>query len=93
MEGFLDKPSGAESPLSPSTVDNHIERDMVISANVIVGRGASSVTVAEHYRVVDVHDKYYNKWFMSRLPSKIWKKDYKFKLKYCIQDINVVQEY
>ena len=89
----LDKPSGAESPSSPSPVDNRIERYTVISANVIVGWGASSVTVAEHYRVVDVHDKYYNKWFMSRLTSNKWKKDSKFKLKDCMQDINAVQEY
>ena len=37
--------------------------------------GASSVTVAKHYRVIDVHNKYYNKWFMSKVPSKKWNKD------------------
>ena len=43
---WLEKPSGAASPSSPSTVDNLIERDTIISGNVIVGRGESSVTVA-----------------------------------------------
>ena len=37
--GWLEKPSGIASPSSPSPVDNRIERDTIISANVIVGRG------------------------------------------------------
>ena len=90
---WLEKSSGAEIPSSPSPVDNRIERDTIISANVIVGRGASSFTVTKHYRVVDVHDKYYNKWFMSKLPCKKQKKDSKFKLKSHMQDIIMVQEY
>ena len=58
-----------------------------------VGRGASSITIAKHYCVVDVHNKYYNKCFMSKVPSKKWKKDSKFKLKARMQEINMVQEY
>ena len=90
---WLDKPSGSVSISSTSPLDNHIERDTTISANVIVGRGASSVTVAKHYRVVDYHEKYYNKQFMSKTPSKKWKNESKFKLKSRMQDINAVQEY
>ena len=60
---------------------------------MIVGRGASSVNVSKHYRIVGVHDKYYNKWFMYKLTIKKWKKDYKFNLKARMQDINTVQEY
>ena len=45
---YLEKPSGAISPSSPSPVDNCIERNTIISENVIVGRGESSVTVAKH---------------------------------------------
>ena len=77
----------------PSPVDNSIERETIISENVIVGQGASSVTVEKHYRVVDVHNKYYNRWFMSKVTIKKWRKESKFKLKYCIQDINAIQEY
>ena len=88
---WLEKPSGAASPSSPSPVDNRIERDTIISENMIVGKGASSVTVAKHYRVVDVHEKYYNKWFMSRLTSNECKKDSKLKLKYRMQEINKVK--
>ena len=54
---WLEKTSGAESPSSPSPVYNNIERDKIISTNVIFGRGASSVTVAKQYCAVDVHDK------------------------------------
>ena len=90
---WLEKPSGAASPSSTSPVDNRIERDTIVSSNVIVGRGASSVTVAKKFRVVDVHGKYYNKWFMYKVPSKKWNKDYTFKLKARMQEINAVQEY
>ena len=90
---WLDKLSGAASPSSTSPVDNRIERDTIVSANVIVGQWASSVTVAKHYHVVNVHDKYYNKWFMSKVPSKKWNKDSKLKLKSRTHEINEVQEY
>ena len=90
---WLDKPIGAASPSSTSPVDNYIERDTIISENVIAGWGASSVTAAKQYRVVDVHDKYYNKWFMSKVQSKKCKKDSKFKLKSRMQEINSVREY
>ena len=53
----MEKKSGAESPSITSPVDNHIVRDTIISANVIVGQGASSVIVAENDHVVDVHEK------------------------------------
>ena len=89
----MEKPSGAASPSITSPVDNRIVRDMIISENAIVGQGASSVTVAKNDRVVDVHNKYYNNWFMPKVPSNKWKKDSKFKLKYCMQEINAVQEY
>ena len=90
---WLEKPSGKASPSMPSPVDNIIERETIISENVIVGQGASSATVEKYYRVVDVHNKYYNKWFMSKVLSKKWKKNPKFKLKARMKDINAVQEY
>ena len=74
-------------------MDNCIERDTIISENEIVGRGASSVTVVKHYRVLDIHDRYNKKWFTSKVPIKKWKKESKFKLKARMQDINAVQEY
>ena len=87
----MEKPSGSASPSSPSPVDNRIEKDTIILASVIVGQEESSVTVKKHYLVVDVYKKYYNKWFMSKVPSKKWKKDFKFKFKARMQEINPVQ--
>ena len=86
----LDKTSGAASPSSSIPMANHIERDTIISENVIIGQGASSVTVSKQYSVVDVHGKYYNKWFISKVPSKKWNKDSRFKLKAHMQEINSV---
>ena len=47
-----------------------IERDTVVSADVKVRRGGFSVKVLKKYCLVDIHDKYYNKWFMSKVPQK-----------------------
>ena len=70
-----------------------IERDTVVLANVTVGRGRSSVKVSKMYRVIDIHDKYYNKWFMAKVPQKIFGKDSKYKLKVRMQEVSAVQEY
>ena len=35
-----------------------IEREIVVSAHVKVGRGSSSVKVLKQHRVPDIHDKY-----------------------------------
>ena len=40
-----------------------------------------------------MHNKYYNKGFMSKVPRKIWLKDSKYKLKVCMQEVSAVQEY
>ena len=44
-----------------------IERDAVVLAEVVVGRGRSSAKVLKQYHVIDIHDKYYNKWFMAKV--------------------------
>ena len=62
-------------------------------ADVTVGRGRDSVKVTKQYRVVDIHDKYYNKWFMAKNPQKIFGKDSKYKLKVRMQEVSAVQEY
>ena len=68
-------------------------RDTVVLADVTVGRGRSSVKVSKLYRVIDIHDKYYNKWFMAKVPQKIFGKDSKYKLKVRMQEVSAVQEY
>ena len=89
---WLDKPGSAASASSATSEGVVIKRETVIVADATIGRGARSVTVAKQYRVVDVHNKYYNKLFMSKVPGKKWKKGEKFKLKVRIQEINAVQE-
>ena len=73
--------------------ENLIERDTVVLADVAVGRGRDSVKVTKQYRVVDIHDKYCNKWFMAKNPQKIFGKDSKYKLKVRMQEVSAVQEY
>ena len=71
---WLDKPSGSESAPNSIPTDILIERNIIILVNVSVGRGALGITMAKPYRVVDVHEKFYNKWFMSKAPVKKWRK-------------------
>ena len=73
--------------------ENLIERDTVVLADVTEGRGRGSVKVTKQYRVADIYDKYYNKWFMAKNPQKIFGKDSKYKLKVRMQEISAVQEY
>ena len=70
-----------------------IERDTFVLADVAVGRGRDSVKVSKQNRVVDINDKYYNKWFMSKEPRKVFGKDTKYKLKVRMQEVSPVQEY
>ena len=69
------------------------ERETVVSADLKVGRGSSNVKVLQQYRVLDIHDKYYNKWFMAKVPQKVLRKDSKYKLKVRVQEVTAVQEY
>ena len=43
--------------------------------------------------MLNIHDKYYNKWFMTKVPQKVSGKDSKYKLKVCMQEVSAVQEY
>ena len=51
------------------------ERDTILLINIKLGRGASAVNVGCLFRVMEVYEKYYNKWFMSKAPFKKWKKE------------------
>ena len=73
-----------------------IERDVIVLVIVKVGSGASAASVACNFRVLDVYEKYYNKWFMSKpnLPFKKWKKEEKaYKLKVRMLEKNALDEY
>ena len=58
-----------------------IERDTVVLADVTVAHGGTNVKVSKQCCVIEIHGKYYNKWFMSKVPRKIFGKDSKYKLK------------
>ena len=70
-----------------------IEEDTVVLAEMVVERGRSSAKALKQYRAIDIHDKYYNKWSMTKVPQKTFRKDSKYKLKVRMQEISAVQEY
>ena len=71
-----------------------IERNTILLLSIKIGRGASATNVVCHFRVMEVYEKYYNKWFMSTVPVKKWKKEPKpYKVKVRMLDKNAVNEY
>ena len=49
--------------------------------------------ILKQYCVLEIYDKYYNKWFMSKVPQKIFGEDSTYKLKVRMQEVSAVQEY
>ena len=87
-----DKPDPVSGPASPDEVI--VERDTILLVNVKVGSGATAATVQRPFRVVELYEKYYNKWFMSKVPFKKWKNEPKpYKLKVRMLSRNIVMEY
>ena len=71
-----------------------IERDTILVVKVKLGSGAAAATVSRFVRVVNIFEKYYNKWFMSKEPFKVWKKEQKkYKLEVRMSDKNALNEY
>ena len=86
--------SGGNEDSDSTTTDTRIERDVILMVNAKMGSGASAVNVASYYRVVNVFEKYYNKWFMSMVPFKLWKKEPKsYKIKIRMLRKNVLGEF
>ena len=54
-----------------------IERDVIILLNVEYGTGAAATVVQRQFRVLEIYEKYYNKWFVSPAPAKKWKNEKK----------------
>ena len=85
------------SPASKSSLSSRdiiIERDTIVLVKVKIGRGASAATVSHPFRVVNIFDKYYNKWFMSKDNFKKWKKEEKpYKLEVRMLNKNPLNEY
>ena len=71
-----------------------IERDTIVLIHSKFGTGASAATVACHFRVVNIYEKYYNKWFMSKHPFKKWRREAKpYKLEVRMLRKNALDEY
>lgn len=74
--------------------DVAIERDTIILANATIGRGGSSATVPQPFRVLGIYDKHYNKWVLAKQAHKVWKNESKkFKLDVRMLEKDVLGEY
>ena len=66
----------------------------VLVVKVKMGTGASATSVSHFVRVINIFDKYYNKWFMSKEAHKVWKKETKrYKLEVRMLDKNPLNQY
>ena len=71
-----------------------IERDTIVLLNVKLGRGATAANIQCNFRVMEIYEKHYNKWFMSKKPVKRWKKEPKaYKLEVRMLDKNALNEF
>ena len=49
-----------------------IERDTIVRVPVRVGRDAAATEFEYPFRVLEIYEKYYNKWFLGKEPWKVW---------------------
>jgi hypothetical protein len=62
--------------------------------NVKYGAGAAATVVQRQFRVLEIYEKYYNKWFVSPEAAKKWKNGKKpFKMMLRMLKKNAVNEY
>jgi len=81
-----------------SVKDILIERDVIILVNVKLGVGAAATTVQCKFQckfcVLEIFEKYYNKWFVSKEPRKKFKKEKKpYKIIARMLEVNAMNEY
>ena len=62
-------------------------------ADDAVACGRSSAKVSKQSPVIDIHDKYCNKWCMAQVPQKIYKKDSHYTLNLRRQEARALQKY
>ena len=87
-------------------VDSSLGRDALANNEVVIeiytivllhskfGTGASAATVACHFRVVNIYENYYNKWFIPKQPFKRWRHEAKpYKLEVRMLKKNALNEY
>ena len=77
-----------------SPEDILIERDVIIMVNVKIGTGAGAPTVQSHFCVLEIFEKYYNKWFVSKESKKKFGNEVKpYKVMARMLDVNAMNEY
>ena len=68
-----------------------IERDVIILLNI---KRADGIIVQRQFRILEIYEKFYNKWFISKEATKRWKKEKKpFKMMVRMLKMNEVDEY
>ena len=71
-----------------------IKKDTIVLLNVKFGRGAKAATIQCNFHVMEIYEKHYNKWFMSKSLVKWWKKDPNaYKLKVGMLDKNAPNKF
>ena len=71
-----------------------IQQNTIVIVKVKVGRGDRFNTVLHCFHVVNIFDKYYNKWFMLKEIQKLWRKESKqYKLELRMLEKNALNEY
>ena len=77
-----------------SNNENFIKRDTTVLLHSKFGTDASAATVACHFRVVNIYEKYCKKWFTSKQSFKKWKCEAKtYKLEMRMLKKNAPDEY
>ena len=69
---FYDKADSKGTVIHPYNIN--IKRDVIVTSNVKVGSGLGACNVVCSFRVLNIYEKYYNKWFISKNAFKMWKK-------------------
>ena len=91
--------SNAKSVKPTTKTRDIIERDTILNVRVKIGRGAAAKEFEYPFRVLGIYDKYYNKWYLGKVPSKLWprnsqdKDERKYKLDIRMLEKDALDEY
>ena len=84
--------------IEPNRARDIIVRDTIVNVRVKVGRGAAATEFEYPFRVLGIYEKYYNKWYLGKVPKKLWprneqeKDEKKYKLDIRMLDKDAVNE-
>ena len=84
--------------VEPKRARDIIVRDTIVNVRVKVGRGAAATEFEYPFCVLGIYKKYYNKWYLGKVPEKLWpmneqeKEEKKYNLDICMLDEDAVDE-